>query len=186
VSAWRTAERLEPDSSYAVSAADFLHPRFAPGLPMFVPSFEAPLSIRTLTPRRQVAELAAAARADGADAKILYGVALQRLGHPRSAERQFAAAARQAPNDPEARAAAAVGLFDKDNPSLAFSRLGPLVRVFPHAQTVRFHLGLMLLWMAQVGKAREELQKARAEAPNSALGRESAQYLQALRKVGTN
>jgi tetratricopeptide (TPR) repeat protein len=186
VSAWRTTERLEPDSSYAVSAADFLHPRFAPGLPTFVPSFEAPLAIRTLTPRRQVAELAAAARADGADAKILYGVALQRLGHPRSAERQFAAAARQAPNDPEARAAAAVGLFDKDNPSLAFSRLGPLVRVFPHAQTVRFHLGLMLLWMAQVAKAREELQKARAEAPNSALGRESAQYLQAIRKVGTN
>jgi hypothetical protein len=44
----------------------------------------------------------------------------------------------------------------------------------------------MLLWMAQVAKAREELQKARAEAPNSALGREAGLYLQALRKVGTN
>ena len=185
VNAWRTAERLQPDSSYAVRASDFLHPHFAPGLPTFVPSFEAPLAIRTLSPQGQVAALAAAARTDGANAKILYGVALQRLGRPRSAEEQFAAAAREAPNDPEARTAAAVGLFDKDNPSLAFSRLGPLVRVFPQAQTVRFHLGLMLLWMAQVGKAREELQKARAEAPNSALGRESAQYLQALRKVGT-
>jgi len=186
VTAWRTAERLQPDSPYAVSASSFLHPRFAPGLPTFVPSFEAPLQIRTLSPQRQVAALQAAARSDGADAKILYGVALQRLGHPRSAEREFAAAAREAPNDPEARAAAAVGLFDKDNPSLAFSRLGPLVRVFPHAQTVRFHLGLMLLWIAQVAKAREELQKARVEAPNSALGREATAYLQALRKVGTN
>jgi len=185
VNALRTAERLQPDSSYAVSASDFLHPRFAPGLPTFVPSFEAPLAIRTLSPQRQVAALAAAAGSDGADAKILYGVALQRLGRPRSAEKQFAAAAQEEPNDPEARAAAAVGLFDKDNPSLAFSRLGPLVRVFPHAQTVRFHLGLMLLWMAQVAKAREELEKARAEAPNSPLGNEAAKYLEALRKVGT-
>ena len=61
----------------------------------------------------------------GAHAKILYGIALQQLGHPLSAERQFAAAARLAPNDPDARAAAAVGLFDKDNPSRAFGRLGP-------------------------------------------------------------
>ena len=59
------------------------------------------------------------------------------------------------------------------------------MRVFPHAQTVRFHLGLMLLWMAQVAKAREELEKARAEAPNSPLGNEAAKYLEALRKVGT-
>jgi tetratricopeptide (TPR) repeat protein len=186
VLAWRKAEQLQPDSPYAVRASDFLHPRFAPGLPTFVPTFEAPLAIRTLSPQRQVKALAAAAEGDGADAKILYGVALQRLGRPRSAEKQFAAAAQEEPNDAEARTAAAVGLFDKDNPSRAFSRLGPLVRVFPHAQTVRFHLGVMLLWMAQVAKAREELQEARAEAPNSALGREAAAYLQALSKVGTN
>jgi tetratricopeptide (TPR) repeat protein len=184
--AWRRAERIQPDSRYAVRASDFLHPHFAPGLPTFVPSFEAPLPIRALSPERQVAALAAAAQSDGADARILYGVALQRLGRPRSAERQFADAARRAPKDAEAQTAAAVGLFDKDNPSRAFSRLGPLVRVFPHAQTVRFHLGLMLLWMAQVAKAREELERARAEAPNSALGREAGAYLQALDKVGTN
>ena len=185
VNAWRTAEQLQPDSPYAVSASGFLHPRFAPGLPTFVPSFEAPTSLRKLSPEGQVAALARSAAKGSADAKILFGVALQRLGHPRSAEREFAAAAREAPNDPEARTAAAVGLFDKGNPALAFSRLGPLVRVFPHAQTVRFHLGLMLLWMAQVAKAREELEKARAEAPNSALGREATAYLQALGKVGT-
>ena len=185
VGAWRRAERLQPDSPYAVRAADFLHTRFAPGLPVFVPSFGAPPRIRSLSPLQQVAALAAAARSDGADTKILYGVVLQRLGRPRSAEKQFSAAARREPSDPEARAAAAVGLFDKDNPALAFSRLGPLVRIFPHAQTVRFHLGLLLLWIAQVNKAREQLQTARAEAPNSALGREAALYLAALRKVGT-
>src|SRR5439155_26151353 len=95
-------------------ADDFLHHHSPPALPTLVPSFEAPLAIRSLSPRGQVAALAAAARtdgADGADAKLLYGVALQRLGRPRSAEKQFAAAAREAPNDPQARTAAAVGLF---------------------------------------------------------------------------
>jgi tetratricopeptide (TPR) repeat protein len=183
--AWRAAEKLQPDSLYAVSAADFLHPRFAPGLPTFVPSFQAPLRIRVLTPSRQVAALEHAARTGDAHAKILYGVALQKLDRPRSAEAQFAAAARESPNDPEARAAAAVGLFDKANPSLAFSRLGPLVRVFPHAQTVRFHLGLLLLWIAEINRAREELRQALAEGPGTPLGREASAYLQALRQVGT-
>jgi tetratricopeptide (TPR) repeat protein len=179
--AWSAAEKLQADSPYAVRAADLLHPRFPiPGLPTFVPTFEAPARIRALGPARQVAVLQEAARTDGADAKILYGIALQRLGQPLSAERQFAAAARERPNDPEARAAAAVGLFDKANPAKAFSRLGPLIRVFPHAQTVRFHLGLLLLWMNQVPKAREELQKALAEGPGTPLGKQASQLLQAL------
>ena len=103
---------------------------------------------------------ARAAAHGGAHAKILYGTALQQLGRPVSAEREFAAAARLAPNDPDARTAAAVGLFDKANPSRAFGRLGPLVRVFPHAQTVRFHLGVMLLWVG-AGRGRPEAADAR-------------------------
>src|SRR3989442_4481471 len=143
--AWRAAEKLQPDSPYAVRAADLLHPRLFTGLPTLVPSFEAPPRITVLTPALQVTALERAARTGGAHAKILYGVALQKLERPRSAERQFAAAARASPHDPEALAAAAVGRFDKDDPSRAFSRLGPLVLAFPHAQTVRFHLGLLLI-----------------------------------------
>ena len=150
-----------------------------------MPSFEPPRQIGGLAPARQVAVLERAARTGGAHAKILYGVALQRLDRPRSAERQFAAAAHASPNDPEARAAAAVGLFDKGNPSRAFSRLGPLVRVFPHAQTVRFHLGVLLLWIADVGKARQELRQARAEGPRTPLGHQASLYLSALAQAGT-
>ena len=84
-----------------------------------------------------------------AHAKLLYGVALQRLGHRLSAQRQYDAAARLDPGDPETQVAAAVGRFDKGKPSAAFSRLGPLTKRFPHAATVRFHLGLMLLWLAR-------------------------------------
>ncbi|HEX3268250.1 MAG TPA: hypothetical protein VHQ98_09745 [Gaiellaceae bacterium] len=185
LTAWRAARTLRPDTSYAVRAGDFLYPRYAPGLPSFVPSFPLPLRIRVLDPSRQLPALREAAARDDADAKLLYGAALQQLGHPVSAETQFADAARLAPRDAEARTAAAVGLFDKQNPSRAFGRLGPLVRVFPRAQTVRFHLGEMLLWSAQLEAARRQLTLARDEDPTSLLGRQAAAYLTALRGVGT-
>jgi len=182
---WRSAATRQPDTPYAVRAGDFLHPQYAPGLPRFVPSFQPPLRVRALPGPQQVAALRADAARGGAHAKILYGTALQQLGRPLSAERQFAAAARLAPNDPDARVAAAVGRFDKANPAAAFGKLGPLTRVFPQAQTVRFHLGLLLLWSAQVKEARKQLQQARREAPDSLLGRQAGQYLAALGRIGT-
>lgn len=186
LAAWRAAARDQPDTPYAVRAGDFLHPQYAPGLPRFVPSFRMPAPVKVLPPPQQLAALRRRAVGGGAHEKILYGVALQQLGRPLSAERQFAAAARLAPNEPDARAAAAVGLFDKGRPARAFSRLGPLTRVFPQAQTVRFHLGLLLLWSAQVREARRQLGLALAEGPKTLLGRQAAQYLSAIGRVGTS
>jgi hypothetical protein len=54
------------------------------------------------------------------------------------------------------------------------------VRVFPHAQTVRFHLGLLLLWIRELPKAREELQKALSEGPGTPLGKRASQLLEVL------
>ncbi len=181
---WRLAAQ-QPDTPYAVRAGDFLHPQYAPGLPRFVPSFQPPLRIRALPGPQQVAALRADAARGGAHAKILYGTALQQLGRPLSAERQFEAAARLAPSDPDARVAAAVGRFDKASPAVAFGKLGPLTRVFPKAQTVRFHLGLLLLWSAQVKEARKQLRQARNEDPSSLLGKQATQYLAALERIGT-
>jgi tetratricopeptide (TPR) repeat protein len=184
--AWREAARDEPDTLYAVRAGDFLHPRYAPGLPLFVPSFRVPDRIRALPGPQQFAALREAAARGGAHAKLLYGTALQQVSRPVSAERQFAAAARLAPDDPDARVAAAVGLFDKANPARAFGRLGPLTRVFPRAQTVRFHLGLLLVWSAQVEEARRQLRLAERQDPRSVLGRQAARYLAVLQTVGTS
>jgi tetratricopeptide (TPR) repeat protein len=186
VTAWQSAKRVEPDTPSAVYADNLLHPSSPPGLPVFVPSFPPPAGIASLPPQRQLATLARAAAVGGARAKILYGVALQRLQRPLSAEREFAAAARLARRDPDAQVAAAVGLFDKDHPERAFARLGPLVRAYPRAPTVRFHLGLMLLWLRQIDKAKAEFRKARAEGPRTALGREAESFLKGLAKVGTN
>jgi tetratricopeptide (TPR) repeat protein len=167
--AWRAARRLQPDTSYAVRAEDLLYPRDFPGLPPFSPSFPGSPRLSRLSPPRQLAFLAARARRGGAHAKLLYGAALQKLGRPVSAEREFAAAAALAPHDPDAQVAGAVGLFDKAHPSVAFSKLGPLVRVFPHAVTVRFHLGLMLLWIGEVQAARPELRSVVSAGPSPFL-----------------
>ena len=161
-SAWQAAERAQPDSPSAVHAQDLRHPKTPPGLPPFVPSFT---HARTAVQRR-----------------LLQGAAFQQGLRPVSAEREFAAAARAAPNDPEALTAAAVGLYDKDRPVAAFSRLGPLSRRFPRAQTVRFHLGLLLIYFGDLPKARQELLLARGEGPGTPLGKRAQALLQAARK----
>lgn len=185
VAALREAERIEPDSPSAVRAGDLLHPRIAPGLPNFVPSFGVPAAVAKLTAEQQLSVLERAARKPDVRAKLLYGVALQRVERPVSAERQFAAAAALAPENAEAQVAAAVGRFDKDNPSAAFSRLGPLAKRFPRAPTVRFHLGLLLLWLNDLPDARKQLRLARAEAPGTPLAQEANRFLVRLSSIGT-
>ena len=128
--AWRAAAASEPDSPYAVVAGNLLHPGYAKGLPIFVTTAPLPSELESLTPPQQLDLLRRGARRT-VDGKLLYGVALQRLGMQRSAERVFAQAAREEPGDAEAQVAAAVGRFDKARPADAFSRLGPLTRRFP-------------------------------------------------------
>jgi Flp pilus assembly protein TadD len=86
---------------------------------------------------------------------------------PISAERQFAAAAKLAPHDPVARAAAAVGLFSKANPTRAFARLGPLTGVFPHSGTIEFHLGALLIYIGEYRKAGKQLRASVADGPHA-------------------
>ena len=154
---WREAERVEPDSLSAVRADDLLHPNAPRGLPVFVPSQAVPERIASLPPNRQLAALAEDARRGGAAAQLRYGVALQRLGRPHSARRAYDRAVALAPNDPEPLVAAAVSRYDKDDPAAAFSRLGPLARRFPDAPTVRFHLGLLLLWIGSGRRGRDAI-----------------------------
>jgi tetratricopeptide (TPR) repeat protein len=181
VAAWRAAERIEPDSASAVRAGDLLHPDVATGLPIFVPSFDLSPAVARLRPRQQLDALWRGSRS--VRGKLLYGVALQRLGKPLSARRQFDEAAALAPSSAEAQVAAAVARFDKDNPSRAFSRLGPLSRRFPRAPTVRFHLGLLLLWIGRVDEAKRQLVRARDLGPRTALGREANRFLDRLDRI---
>ena len=181
--AWRAAAASEPDSPYAVVAGNLLHPGYAKGLPIFVTTAPLPSELEGLTPPQQLDLLRRGAQRT-VDGKLLYGVALQRLGMQRSAERVFAQAAREEPGDAEAQVAAAVGRFDKARPADAFSRLGPLTRRFPDKATVRFHLGLLLLWSGEVKEARTQLVRATTVEPGSPLAREARKYLDTLDKAG--
>ena len=188
LSAWRAATRAQPDTPSALRAEDLLHPDFPRGRPIFVPSFPLPDGLARLAAPAQLQALAGRAVSRSVREKLLYGVALQRLGRQVSARRQYEAAASLAPGDPEAQVAAAVVRFDKARPAEAFSRLGPLTRRFPRAQSVRFHLGLLLLWLARVrqgsveeGKA--QLRRAQALGPRTRLGNEAKRLLESLESI---
>jgi len=178
--AWRQALVGDPDTEAAVQAESLLHTRFAPGRPPFVPSFAVPASIARRSPPEQFAALARDSRGGGVRAKLLYGAALQRLGRSVSAEREFAEAARLAPSDAEAQAAAAVGLFSKAKPALAFSKLGPLAVRFPRSQSVRFHLGEFSLWVGLLQEARRQLSIAYADGRQTILGTAAKEFLARL------
>jgi hypothetical protein len=165
LAAWRTAKRVDPDTPSAIHAGDLLHPDTPPGLPQFQPTFT-----RAKTPAQR---------------HLVQGVRFQRLGRPLSAEKEFTAAAALAPNDPETQVAAAVGAYDKDRPAAAFSRLGPLTRRFPRAQTVRFHLGLVSIWIRDFADARTQLRLSVAQAPKTVFAREARTLLNSLENVGT-
>jgi predicted Zn-dependent protease len=158
--AFAAAKSSGRDTQYEIDADQILHPQyFQNGYPVFEPTGHDPLLLR--------------------------GAVLQREGHQHSAERLFARAARLRPDDAEAQVAAAVGRFDESNLAASFSRLGPLTRRFPHSQTVRYHLGLLLVWIGSSSQAAREFRLAVALGPRTALGREAAQLLAAIKRGGT-
>jgi hypothetical protein len=183
VEAWRAALDAEPDTPYAVLAGNLLHPKLPRGLPAFIPSFTASAEITRLEPARQLDALRRRAEQGGSRDRLLYGVGLQRVGRPVSAARVFEDAARRAPGDVEAQVAAAVGAFDKDAPATAFGRLGPLTRRFPREPTVRFHLGVLLLWTGRIEPAERQFRLASRVKPGSPLAREAARYLATIRRA---
>jgi tetratricopeptide (TPR) repeat protein len=179
--AWRAALEAEPDTPYAVVAGNLLHPDLPRGLPAFIPSFAASAAIVKLPPARQLEALRARAKAGALRDELLYGVGLQRVGRPVSARRAFDRAAQRHPKEVEALVAEAVGRFDKDAPERAFGALGPLSRDYPHEATVRFHLGVLLLWTGRVAEAQRQFRLASRTQPGSPLAREALRYLETIR-----
>jgi len=160
VQAYRAAKQSGRDTQYRITADNLLHPQFFDqGYPIFEPTSRDPLLIR--------------------------GNLLQREGHQVSAERLYARAARLHPNDPEALTAAAVGRFDEDDLNASFSRLGPLARRFPRSQTVRYHLGLLLVWIGDAKQGIAEFRIVRRLGPDTTLGREAARLLERVQSTGS-
>ena len=181
---WRAAVSPAVDSASALRAEDLLFPTFPRGRPTFVSSFDA--NVPSGSPEQQLNSLRSDAVRGGAREKLAYGVALQRLGRPLEARAEYDAAVRAEPGAVEPKVAAAVVRFAKARPQVAFARLGPLSSRSPRSQPVRFHLGLLLLWLGEVDEARVQLERTRALDASSRLGREATAYLARLEAVGSD
>lgn len=164
--AWKVAAKVEPDSPYAVSALDFLHPNVAPGLPPIV---------------ADLSQVQANARA-----LLAKGIQLWDAERPVSARGFLAQAAARAPRDPAVLTAAAVSTFSPASPLRPFPKLGPLTGTFPKAAVVRLHLGVLLLWTRQVKKGEAQLRQAVAEQPGSVYASQAKAVLRALAGHGSN
>ena len=182
---WREARRADPDTPSALRAEDLLHPEMAPGRPFFYASFGAGSSLQGESAQKQLEELRDQARTGGVRANLLYGIALQRVGRMVSARAAFEHARELDGESLEAQVAEAVGRFDKDAPAAAFSRLGPLARDHPNSALVRFHLGLLLLWIRDVEDARKQLQRAAASNRLGFYEKEARTLLSRLEAIGT-
>jgi tetratricopeptide (TPR) repeat protein len=179
---WQDVTSRYPDAPESVEAENFLYPKFKSGLPLILTTVGEPSAGSVAAQLRIVAR---AARQPDARAKLRYGLALWQLWRPVSAERQFEAAAKLAPDDPVIRTAAAVAAFTKRAPVRAFGRLGPLTAAFPHAAIVPFHLAILLSWTAQPGKALKEFRIAIADEPKSLYAKEARTIVAALGHHGT-
>lgn len=159
--AFERAKKVGANTFYRVQADLLLHPQFfqSGGYPPFEYS--------------------------GRDTLLIQGQIAQRAYHQVTAEQLWALAAKLHPNDPDALVAAAVGRFDMDDLSASFSRLGPLAKRFPESQTVRFHLGLLLVWTGQRTQAIVELRAAEKLGPQTALGKQAAKLLTGIEQGGS-
>lgn len=167
-----------PDTGSAIEAEDILYaPHDIPALPYLVLNVPLP-SAPTLAGQLRIA--ARAARGADVKAKLAYGAILWHLERRVSAARQFAAAARLAPQDPVALTADGVAQFTPRNPTAAFARLGPLTGRFPKAAVVRLHIGLLLLWTRQMQKGEAQLRLAAAAQPGSVYSNEARDLLSRL------
>lgn len=180
---WRQAESVDPNSAAGLRAEDLLHPKMPPGRPQFVLEGELPAALVRLPFDRRLAALARRAQSGDVDDWLLYGSVLERVGRRLSAQRAYDRAVGVAPASLEAQTAAIVVRFDKDDPSGAFSRLGPLSGRHPRSGVARFHLGLMLLWLPSVAEAREQLRLVAQAEPRSFYAREAKRVLERLEDV---
>ena len=145
------------DTPWEIQADNLLHPQYFLDDPLFKPIGNEPILWR--------------------------GYLLQAEGHQHSAEHLYAVAAKRDPDDAQAQVAVAVGLFDKDDLSASFSRLGPLTQRFPRSQSVRYYLGLLLAWTDQRSPAITQFEKTVALGKRTALGLSAEAFLTKIAKL---
>jgi tetratricopeptide (TPR) repeat protein len=157
--ALESAKRLGRNTIIQGRADNLLHPNY------FQPSNGPPYPVFIPLTRNSLLE---------------QGSRLQQQGHQISAERMFARAATKQPGNVEAQVAKAVGLFDEDNLTPAFSHLGPLSAKYPRSQVVHYYLGYLLAWTAQGQQAISQFEKTVKLGPTTEVGKAAKKFLEGI------
>ena len=181
--AWRTARRAQPDTPYSLRAEDLLHPNFPRGLPNFVPSFLPPPGLARLSPPKQLAYLRSGRPTCAGSSSTASRWSAWAGSSRRRASSRRPPGSLPTTRSRRSRPPSAVSTRPtRRAPSRGSARLPS---VTPRSQSVRFHLGLSLLWLGSVKKAKEELRLARDAGSSTPLGTEARRFLERLQGVGT-
>ena len=129
--------RPQPDTLSAVRADDLLHRSTTAGCRR---SSRASRRRRSPPAATAPSSLSSPARR-GVHDRIWYGIALQRLGHPLTAERVFARRGRAGARGPGRPDRGRLRPVRQGPPRAGVLASRPADKRFPHASTVRFHLG---------------------------------------------
>jgi tetratricopeptide (TPR) repeat protein len=175
VRAWRRAWRLDPYGFYGVRADNALHPAYLPGYPGYVaaePPKRSPAALRQ----------AVRERPDDQAAWLQLAAALPLEHRP-----EAIAAARRArtldPLDTSAQVALAVLSFRKDDPARSVGMLGTMTQRAPDDPQIRFHFGLLLLWLGRTDDALGQFRQAAGDDPNGRYGAIAAQFIDRLEQA---
>jgi tetratricopeptide (TPR) repeat protein len=174
--AWRRAKELDQFGYYGTIADNLLHPEQTQNYPPYFPPH--PFGKGTVAQLRAAAER----HPDQAARWLALAVALQQ--DDRAAA--LAAARRAAELDPtgiSSRVALVVLGYDKDRPSDAFGRLGPLLSQSDDPDgEIRFHIALLSLWFGLRDKAAGEFRQVLREHPDGGYARLARAFVQELER----
>ena len=155
------------------------------GLPAFIPSFSAPSSVTRLPPQRAARGVARGGRGGRsarapplrhrapARGKARVGVARLRRG----GEARSRTTSRRASRPPSA---SSTRMRRRSALRSARARSRARIRMRP---TVRFHLGVLLLWTGRIDEAKRQFRLASRTQPGSPLAREADRYLETIRRA---
>jgi len=164
---------LDPYGFYGSLADDTLHTDQRPGYPLYIEPAGLPPG-----DAQQLRALAARQPARS-DVWLALAYQLQQTDHV-----EALADARKAleldPTGVSPRVAVAVLAYSKDDPSAAFSVLGPLAQQASDTTEIRFHLGELLYWLKQDTDAEAQWRQVEQDSPDSLYGRTAAALMDQL------
>jgi tetratricopeptide (TPR) repeat protein len=168
---------LDPYGFYGSLADDTLHTDQRPGYPLYIepggmPSGDAK-HLRALAARQP----------NRSDVWLALAYQLQQTDHV-EALKDARKALELDPTGVSPRVAVAVLAYSKDDPSAAFSVLGPLAQQASDASEIRFHLGELLYWLKQDTDAKAQWRQVEQDSPGSVYGLLSIRLMSKIPAAG--